>query len=1627
MDNIQDRKRRRSRSPSVDAEKRATKITKRDVEEAPRSLKRARSGSVEGIDDRSKKLRQGSWDLGFNLKPGSLLGAAGLLTPRSPDTPRLEYQGCFLFNPSFATYGVDGTLTALSREAMEHLARSRAAPPPDMLTPGLTPGGLRNNPLENSPSNLNSQSPKSSVDTSHFVIVGDIDAYGLIPGKLEIYQKVTRQQPYAEIFRPKTSSFSLGDFFPSMKGHSFDAIELENVSFSYLAYAVDQFEVTGVYLHSDVIFKGALQPVSDVLHDYFGQQHPSLHLSTYFGAVRDWNSFPSVDQLRLTGSIERMSAKLFNILEFTRVGVELLMSAETDLSRRTTKWHFGYGFFGDVNISVPGSIVPLQCHYHLRKLSQTYLLSVTLKDDEWTEVFGIKGLNLSSVHFQAMLNTATKDTKFRFEVEAEMQWHKTAIAVGGTYGSDEYSLSAYIGDLSLHDIGELFKQMMGVELDIFEHDIVLKSMYLSISNEGFALAGTVIINGHSSASGKLAFMRDGISISGGVKDMSFEGIDIHKAQLDVFIGTKSQKSSTRETKVAIMGDVSFAGIDLQVGVYTKKPGNGKELEWAIYGEAKGNLSTSRLCPELKETFLDVSLTGLALMASNHDNSGGNYNTHGYPIVRGIQFCAIIDSMPALEQVLRGSVKGTILRASYAKGAFSLGLILPAKRTITFSPDVYTGPLSLQIQTGKDIKLSLEAELNIKLSTQPDPLTFALGLRAGAMDASAYGEMLTDWVNPCGVGKNVVIRGCALEFGIVYSTFVTTGMPGKIGLAGQLNIGKKEAKAAMMLSQNPSEQLLAASVKDLGVVDLVQFASLILEKDLPEPDNFLHFTEFDLYISTGTTVGVTYYPPGASLKGDMLVLGKRAKFDCRIGSDVKIKATIESFSIGPLTVTGATGRDPIVDIELSSAVQKVFIDGAVSVWGASAAIYINADFHPSPRFDFVVQLKLSDIFLLQLRAKMTGKINFKDLKSLENADFAVYGKVEQHVIQHITQQLEQQIGSAQQALQHGFDSVKEKLEEKERAFQEGCQNAINKLEDVRGAWHRKRDAVKGTFDSAKRSLEDTRRDLQRKVDEAEAAWKGACAAAKREMEDAKNKASATIREAEADVNRAQQDSDNSIREAQNKLQSTKDDFYREFGGAKRDVEDARHEVERAQWKVDGLRNDINDKHREYDHAGFFSKAGILVEIGGLEAAKGTAWLALEGVQGVLWTAEKVIQGTGFVAAEGAIGTAQLALDGVRETKNLALAVAKEGLEDARKLEEAAVQTAIDAVNLAETACEELDLFNAARAALDEGCRIAQRAVDVAQVAVDQLAACAEFLAFDVAEKALEFAKNNTKELNLARHAVELAEGAAHLGLDIAQWAASHLGKLIDINKIEFEGSLKSLIADGPPLRVLIQGMLCGDQFAIEVVWQPHFNLLAFIKALFTRLWEMIKSGAKTVEAWAKEGSNPNDTSYETPRAPAPQIEYPSSGLGLYENTKYTIVNVATGTTIDFSGTDGASVSGWNLNGGKNQQWTLESHDNHWRIRNVESGRYLAPSQSFENLNDGTKIASSTSPANWDIYRDDNQKEAYRIYIPDFHRPINIDMAGGNPANGTSVVLWGKSDGNNQMWYFKRGKSFVTLGF
>lgn len=1015
---------------------------------------------------------------------------------------------------------------------------------------------------------------------------------------------------------------------------------------------------------------------------------------------------------------------------------------------------------------------------------------------------------------------------------------------------DEYMLEAEIGDLTLQDVGEIFHELLGFELDIFNHDVLFKAMTLRVSSEGLLLAGGVTINGYTSMTGALLLSRDGIAVSGDLGDVEFDQFHLRSASLDVFIASKMDTKCARASKVAITGDVSFGGVDVQVGVITEKDAETGELNWMVYGDVAGDISTSRFAPELKDSFLDISLQRVAFIASNHDAPLLTYPGQKYPIVKGVQFCAAIDGIHELEQLLRGSVKGMILRAAYQpSNTFALSIVLPAERTISFTDTVYSGPLEIEVQaSATDIHLLLKAILNVKKDKDAieDPMQFALGLKASTMEASAYAQMLTDWTDPCGLGEHVVIRKCALEFGIVYTTFFTTGTPGTIGLAGELAVGSKKAGVAMKLSQNPKEQLISAQITDLGVVDLVQFASMIANEKFPEPEDFLHLHNVELYLSTGTSIGVTEYPAGASMKGDLTIFGKRAKFNCTVGSKVQLQASIEQFQLGPLSVRGVAGPDPIVDIELSAEKQHVLVDGAVQIWDSAAACHLEANMYPTPSFDFSVMLKLSDLFLLKLQAKLSGDFNIKDHDSWSKADFEVCGYMEQHLIDHVVSQLEQQVQAAQNAAKHGFDEMKQDMDAKEAAFKAHCQTAIDELEVSRAQWLAKKADIDASFESAHAEATRIRKDLQAKVDEAERAFKGLIAEKMAQLESARADATAAIQSAEHDIDDAQRDSTNAINEAQGHLQQVRREFEQGFGGAERDLQSARNDVEDAQRHVDDLDRDIDNINRRIDDEPWYNCPPLLGEKAGLVAAQAAATASLQVVRGIFFAAEAIVHGTGFVAAEGAIGAAQLALEGVETVKREALNAAREGLDVVREAQEAIIQTAIDALHAAETASDELHIFDGARSALEGAEGLTQGMISGAQEAVDGLSKCGEFIAFDAAEAALRFAQNNTSELNLARHAVELAEGAVNLGLDLSQWALHHAGQIFNITKVEFSGSVQSLIhasADTAPLRVLIQGTVLGEEFDIEIVWKPHFDLLALIKELFVELWEKIKRLAK----------------------------------------------------------------------------------------------------------------------------------------------------------------------------------------
>ena len=438
-----------------------------------------------------------------------------------------------------------------------------------------------------------------------YVITGDIKLFGFLDSKLHIFQgMLTPGHPYSEIVELASGEVSLGGLIPSMKDNKFDAIALRNPRFCFSRVSFNVQERAGLFFQTEVIFQHTLQPVSDILHDFFGQQQPSLHVSAYLGAQRNWNHPMPIAELVLRGSLEHVSVNIFDILTFTNIGVELSMFQRPDVKTGKHVWRFGYGFFGDLNVSVPGSVVPLQVDYTLRIIQGQYLLFLVLKDEEWQSVFGVNGLNLKDVQMSAFLSSLSKNEDLMLEVEAALEFKGATFLVKGSYSKTGYCLEAFIGHLSLQDIGDLFNQITGANLDAFDHDVTFDSIQMSISSQGLALSGAITVNGYSTAEGSIAISKDGVFLSGGIGNVDFEDFTVNNAKLDVFIGSTSEHTSTRVTKFSILGDLTFSGINLKIGLFTNKMAGG-ELKWTIYGQADGDLKTSALSEDIKDSFLDV--------------------------------------------------------------------------------------------------------------------------------------------------------------------------------------------------------------------------------------------------------------------------------------------------------------------------------------------------------------------------------------------------------------------------------------------------------------------------------------------------------------------------------------------------------------------------------------------------------------------------------------------------------------------------------------------------------------------------------------------------------------------------------------------------------------------------------------------------------------------------------------------------------------------------------------------------------------------------------------------------------------------------------------------------------------
>ncbi|KAG6372450.1 carbohydrate-binding module family 13 protein [Boletus reticuloceps] len=131
-----------------------------------------------------------------------------------------------------------------------------------------------------------------------------------------------------------------------------------------------------------------------------------------------------------------------------------------------------------------------------------------------------------------------------------------------------------------------------------------------------------------------------------------------------------------------------------------------------------------------------------------------------------------------------------------------------------------------------------------------------------------------------------------------------------------------------------------------------------------------------------------------------------------------------------------------------------------------------------------------------------------------------------------------------------------------------------------------------------------------------------------------------------------------------------------------------------------------------------------------------------------------------------------------------------------------------------------------------------------------------------------------------------------------------------------------------------------------------------------------------------------------------------------NSSYSLTNVKGGTCLDLSGGDNVSIIGYGYHQGPNQTWTFQDAGNQtYNIKSAGGGQYLSVAG---DPSDGQRVVASGSAYPWRVEDQQGVDGGVRL-LPANNTNFCVDLADhGSSTPGTSVQLWSRWDGQNQIW-------------
>ncbi|RPA89757.1 hypothetical protein L873DRAFT_1849165 [Choiromyces venosus 120613-1] len=1327
------------------------------------------------------------------------------------------------------------------------------------------------------------QPSKDIAPPPGFVLGGDVKLFGTgLAGRLYTFVGEAGKASDVKEIVTLGEKLLLEDVLKCLHGSVFGDVGLVKPGFTFRAGDSALGALPGLHFDAEVVFDNGsgLKSAHETLREVFGVKGGSLRVSGYLGEKREWSKALKPEKFSFKGVFVGVDSELGRLVRVTSIGVELAGVRREGSFMRRAKYDCTVGFYGSAEVEIPGSVVPLVVEYGLREVDEMYEFRLMKGGSEWVNVTGFKGLKLSDVQLLAKFPKKSSIKDIDFQLSAQLRFAGAALALKGIYSPETFYIQASIPTCTLDDLHALYASITGRTLAEFTHKATFKDLLFRIDASGLTLSGEVTIDEHRAVKAVVAIYRDGIAITGSLKDITLGAVTITKVELDVFIGRTNPGTTSRASGFSITGNVRFHTMDISVSLHTLVEGG--QVSWTVYGELDADLELSHLAPKVKGTFLDLSLRRVAFIASNVDSPAGveEFNVFNYPVRRGlfyppfvyfiwgwgrtnfdgetgVQFCAALDRVPQLDHISGGRVEGLVLRAAYSDRGFSFGILFPAPVTLSLGPNVTSGPLSLEIVASTMPQLIFTTTLNVKVAGQAQPLVFTFGLKADVDSAEGFGQMTNYWVNPLGLSENVKIGpDLAFELGIIYAVLASTGAPSKIGFSGGLAIGEAEAQVAVALSANPTEQLVKTSLTRLSVTDLIQFASRIANDAIPAPPEDLFTIKNGLfYISTGATIGTTYYPAGASIRGDIELLGQETNFECTIGKTTRLQALFEDVALGPLVITGTEGGKPSTVIELGLSKQHILLDGSVKIFDFEASIHASLDILPKPDISLALRVAWADALEVELRARVIGAANFRDLK---DTDFMIDAVLEQHILEYISMHGQAHFLAMRKVFEDGIEAAEEFFESAKEAIDAQLKEAEEAFEAARALWHEKEAELRNALHDAVTSFEEGVEELQNDFYQAEKDFEAAVYKAHQKLETARIDRAAAITSALIRIQKARRELQAEIMSHLCVIQETKKETAMSYGALLVDLKVAEENVQSAQDEVDRRESALAAAQKELSEASFYRQIDLSIKVGHHQAHVADSRADLLSAQTILAKAQLALEQSGYQSAISKKTEKKQVLAEVKTAGEQTIKATEEHLEIAVKEHDEIVQKTEAKIkeHLHKHSSTEKVALETKEGALNKFKSEKEAQISTLKSHVATLPSTPEFSKLEKAKSALTTVKNSRLELDAAKDAIKLLREKA----PTAEHAESILTKfehVFEIQRVELHGSLRDLIEKGIPLRASVKGFIAGKE--IDFVLDYRIGETGeFVKGLMEKWWEEVSGGFMDLFDGEEDGEKEKST-------------------------------------------------------------------------------------------------------------------------------------------------------------------------